>query len=104
MGERRTKGRAPSGILLEEVLAQAHWLCTTSGYTIEVGCRFSVTEGRVQRTPLFFARAVEPAPDGDAGPAVHEQHWQFPTDHYKTAEALLLALLWKLETYLEHAA
>lgn len=104
MSGRRTKGRVPSGILLEEVLAQAYWLCATSGYTIEVGCRFSVTEGGVQRNPIFFARATEPETGGEVGPVVHEQHWHFPTDHYKTSEALLLALLWKLETYLEHAA
>lgn len=104
MRTRNTKDRAVSGIVLDELHAQAKWLCQTTGYTVEVGIRFSLTEAGVLRVPQMFARAAEGAPDGSAGDEVHEQHWQYPTDSFKTMEALLMHLLWRLEDYLEHAA
>lgn len=96
--QRRT--RDVSGIVLDELASAAHWVCGTSGYHIVLGIRYSVTEAGVSRVPQVFAQACEDDA-GRPGTVVHEEGWPFPSDGYKTMEALALALIYRLEKRLE---
>jgi len=95
---RRT--RDVSGVILDELASAAHWVSGTSGYHIVLGLRYSVTEAGVSRVPQVFAQACENE-QGRSGAVVHEESWPYPTDGFKTMEALALALIYRLEKRLE---
>lgn len=96
--QRRT--RDVSGIVLDELAGAAHWVCGTSGYHIVLGLRYSNTDAGVSRVPQIFAQACQDD-QGRPGAVVHEESWPFPSDGYKTMEALALALIYRIEKRLE---
>ena len=101
---RPQKGEIRPGLVLDEVFEAAKYVTKTSGYDVEVGVQFRVSSAGVQLPERFFARAVLRGENGATEAVQHEAGWHFPTSRYKSMEALMLDLLWRLEDYLEYGA
>lgn len=100
---RKTQPRYAGGVLLEELEEGAKWIAATTGYRVELGLAYSVTEGGMFRVGLAFGRLVEGGKDGGPGETVHYFQWPASTDRFESIEALMMYILNTLGAALDYA-